>query len=397
MTTANLSPHSFSHMARGILIFAACIIIIAGMRTAESMLVPFFLSCFIAIICAPPLFWLQHKGIPGPLALLIIILVVLLLGGSLAALIGSSIKDFSAQLPEYQARLQDEFTALLAWFGSFGIEVFDKTILEYFNPGAAMRLVANTLAGFGSVLTNAFLILLTVAFILMEATSFPAKLKSIFSDANKSIDHVYQVMDDIKRYMLIKTMASIATGLFIYFTLWLIGVDYALLWGVLAFLLNFVPNIGSIIAAVPAVLLALVQLGVGAAVLSATAYVAVNIIIGNFIEPRFMGKSLGLSTLVVFLSLVFWGWILGPVGMLLSVPLTMGVKIALQSSQQGHWLAVILGPALDVEDQDSEEQDAEKQTSKQENKSARKKPVSKKTSRKKSASKKWALYAKTWH
>ena len=139
------------------------------------------------------------------------------------------------------------------------------------------------------------------------------------------------------------------TGVIIGVALWLIGVDYPVLWGVLAFMLNFVPNIGSIIAAVPAVLLTIVQLGIGPAFLVAVVYVAVNILIGSILEPRFMGKGLGLSTLVVFVSLIFWGWVLGPVGMLLSVPLTMIFKIALESSPETRWIAVLLGsspPAL---------------------------------------------------
>ena len=127
--------------------------------------------------------------------------------------------------------------------------------------------------------------------------------------------------------------------------LWLLGVDHAQLWGVMAFLLNFVPNIGSIIAAVPAVLLALVQLGMGTALFVAAGYLVVNIVIGSVLEPRFMGRGLGLSTLVVFLSLVFWGWVLGPVGMLLSVPLTITVKLALDSSKDTRWLGILLGPA----------------------------------------------------
>ena len=117
-----------------------------------------------------------------------------------------------------------------------------------------------------------------------------------------------------------------------------------MLWGLLAFLLNYVPNIGSVIAAVPAVLFAAVQLGPGAALWAAAGYLVMNVAVGSILEPRFMGRGLGLSALVVFLSLVFWGWVLGPVGMFLSVPLTMMIKIALDSHPDTHWIAVLLGP-----------------------------------------------------
>jgi len=161
-------------------------------------------------------------------------------------------------------------------------------------------------------------------------------------------------MESVNRYLIIKTAVSIATGAAV--TLWLtiLGVDYPILWGVVAFLFNFVPNIGSIIAAVPALLLALVQLGPEAVLYTGAGYVVINLVVGNAVEPRFMGRGVGLSTLVVFVSLVFWGWTLGLVGMLLSVPLTMIVKIALESKDETRWIAVLLGPDIEPEEAKSE-------------------------------------------
>ena len=148
----------------------------------------------------------------------------------------------------------------------------------------------------------------------------------------------------MRHYIGIKTISSLVTGVLIGLTLWLIGVDYPVLWGLLAFMLNFVPSIGSIIAAVPAILLALVQLGIPVALLVGVVFLVVNIAIGSFIEPRFLGKGLGLSIMVVFFSLIFWGWVLGPVGMLLSVPLTITVKLALDSNPDTRWIGHLLGP-----------------------------------------------------
>ncbi len=163
--------------------------------------------------------------------------------------------------------------------------------------------------------------------------------------SNNNFPQVF--VEKLRSYMSLKTIFSMITGIIIGIAMWLIGVDYPVLWGVLAFMLNFVPNIGSIIAAVPAVMLTIVQLGVGPAMLVATVYVAVNVVIGSIIEPKYMGKGLGLSALVVFVSLVFWGWILGPVGMLLSVPLTITVKLALDSKAETEWLGHLLGPVDD--------------------------------------------------
>jgi predicted PurR-regulated permease PerM len=232
-----------------------------------------------------------------------------------------------------------------------GISVTDS-IKEVANPVAALGLVSSILKGFGGVLTNSFLIILTVVFILMEAAGFTQKFISLNKNGSQqpAVDgqQFSQVfVDKLRSYMSMKTIISMATGAFIAVAMWLIGVDYPVLWGVLAFMLNFVPNIGSIIAAVPAVMLALVQLGFSSALIVAAVYVAVNVMIGSIIEPKFMGRGLGLSTLVVFVSLVFWGWVLGPVGMLLSVPLTITVKLALDSKPETQWLGHLLGPVED--------------------------------------------------
>ena len=225
-----------------------------------------------------------------------------------------------------------------------GMNIPTGEYMSHFEPGAAVQFVADLLNGLGKVLGNAFLIFLTVVFILFETASFPRKFRAVADDPDHALDRFTDFREKVKRYLVIKTVASLGTGVAIGLWLAVLGVDYPMLWGLLAFLLNYVPNIGSIIAAVPAVLFAAVQLGPGAALWSAAGYLVVNVVVGSLIEPRFMGRGLGLSALVVFLSLVFWGWVLGPVGMFLSVPLTMMIKIALDSRPDTHWIAVLLGP-----------------------------------------------------
>jgi predicted PurR-regulated permease PerM len=183
---------------------------------------------------------------------------------------------------------------------------------------------------------------------LLEARSILRKLAEILQDPEESLPRFESFSETINRYMAIKTTTSALTGILAYALNVLLGVDFAVLWGLLAFLLNYVPNIGSFIAAVPAVLLAAVQLGLGEAAFLGVAYFALNTVVGGMFEPRFMGQGLGLSTLVVWLSLVFWGWALGPVGMLLSVPLTVTLRIALEHRPDTHWIAVLLGPAREL-------------------------------------------------
>lgn len=204
------------------------------------------------------------------------------------------------------------------------------------------------LSGLSGALANGFLILLTVVFIMLETSGLPRKLTLALDNPDQTLAGFSKFTASVNQYIGIKTIFSLITGVLIWLWLVILGVNHAILWGLLAFLLNYVPNIGSIIAAIPAVLLALVQLGATSALLTAAGYAAVNVVVGSVLEPRFMGKGLGLSTLVVFLSLVFWGWALGMVGMLLSVPLTMIFKIALESSAETRWIAVLLGSSPQV-------------------------------------------------
>ena len=342
---------SFSPASRALIVSAALVIIIAGMKLAAALMVPFLLSVFIAVICFPLMNRLQQSGLPKGLSLTLVMLLVVLIGFGLTILIGSSLTEFSQTLPQYQQKISAQWSDTLQWLNNHGVSVADN-IKEIADPAAAIGLVSSILKGFGNVLTNSFLIIVTVVFILMEAAGFTQKFLTLNGgdlDPELPGDKAfYQVfVEKLRNYMSMKTIISMVTGFFIGFVLWLIGVDYPVLWGVLAFMLNFVPNIGSIIAAVPAVLLSTVQLGVMPALLVAAVYITVNVVIGSIIEPKYMGKGLGLSTLVVFVSLVFWGWVLGPVGMLLSVPLTITVKLALDSKPETQWLGHLLGPVED--------------------------------------------------
>jgi len=342
---------SFSPASRAIMVSAALVIVIAGMKYAAALLVPFLLSAFIAVICFPAMSSLQQKGLPKGLSLMLVMLLVVFIGIGLTFLIGSSLTDFSLALPGYQQRITTEWGQAIGWLNDHGISVADS-IKEIADPAAALGLVSSILKGFGSVLTNSFLIILTVIFILMETAGYTQKIADLNNtdvalsrSGSQVFTHVF--VEKLRSYMSMKTIISMMTGVLIAVAVWLIGVDYPVLWGVLAFMLNFVPNIGSIIAAVPAVMLSLVQLGFTSALLVAAVFVAVNIMIGSVIEPKYMGKGLGLSTLVVFISLIFWGWVLGPVGMLLSVPLTITVKLALDSKPDTQWLGHLLGPVDD--------------------------------------------------
>ena len=332
-----------SPFTKGLLTAAAFVVVVAGVKMAETLLVPFFLSVFIALIFSPLLSWLKVKKVPGGLSICLITGCVVLISWLIGVLVGSSVGDFRKNLPGYEYRLQEMSAVLLHWLSNFGLTFNAGQMRESFNPGAIMQIAGNTLTSFGSVLTNTFMILLTVIFILAEEVGFSEKLQLARSSNKLANDGLTHFLDSVHSYLGIKSLLSLLTGGLVTIILWQLGVDYPVVWGLIAFLLNFIPTVGPIIAAIPPILLALIQLGPLTAGLVAASYLAINVLIGNVLEPRLIGRSLNLSPLVVFLSLVFWGWILGPVGMLLSVPLTIMIKIALENDQNTRWIGLMLG------------------------------------------------------
>ncbi len=331
-----------SPAAQFLLMAAAFMVVVAGMRAAEAILVPLLVAGFLAIISASPVFWLRQKGIPAPLAACLVVLGVLGLGFLFILIVGSSLEDFSRAIPRYQTRLTEEIAPMIQWGQGLGFQLNEELLLKSIDPGASMRLVAKMLSGVGGILTNSFLILLTVIFILFEASSFPEKVRAALGDPKGTLSQFQKIIDAVNHYLALKTIVSLGTGVVVAIWVALLGIDFPVIWGLLAFLLNYIPNLGSIIAAVPPVLLGYIQFGIGRALLVAAGFVVVNVIFGNAVEPKLMGRKLGLSTLVVFISLIFWGWLWGPVGMLLSVPMTMVVKIALESSPTTKWISILL-------------------------------------------------------
>lgn len=343
------SSNRISSMSYALLIASAFVIVVAGMKAAAPILNPFLLSCFIAILCGPLVKRLVGLQLPIIVAIGLVLGFFVLFSVLLGALVSNSIEDFTLQMPEYRETLLAQSTTILKWLDGFGFPASQGSFAQVFDPGIAMQVAANTLSGLGSVLANTFLILLTVVFMLLESHLFPRKIRYALTDGEFSLEQFNHFVTVVNRYLAIKTTVSVITGVMIGVLVWACDVDYPILWGVVAFFLNYVPNIGSILAGVPSVLLGFVQHGSLTALILIGGYGLVNVVMGNMIEPRYMGRGLGLSTLVVFLSLIFWGWVLGPVGMLLSIPLTMIVKIALESNKDTAWIAVILSSGAELE------------------------------------------------
>lgn len=334
------SPRRTNSLING----AAIVIIVMGIYQAQSVLVLLLLSVFLAVLGTPPVMWLKHKRIPNAAAVLIVVAGMIAALALAGALVGASLSSFSAALPAYQSRLQEQMLVLKEFLATKGITITDKILLEYFNPSAVMSFTAGLLSGLSSALSSIVLILLTVLFILLEVSTFPSKLRASPGDPERFMPRFTKFMEDIQRYVLIKTMISMTTGILVGIWMTVLGVEFPILWAFLAFLLNYVPNLGVIIAAIPAALFALIQLGPGYAAIVAAGYLAINFVIGTAIEPRIVGRGVGLSTLVVFLSLIFWGNMLGLIGAVLCIPITMTLKFVLENSEETRWMGLWLGP-----------------------------------------------------
>ncbi len=325
-----------------ILTLSGLIIIFAGLKTADKIIVPFFLSMFLALLSFPLLKYFQSKKINTPFSVSLVLITIVSISLSIAALIGTSLNSFRKSLPTYKEKLTSEIDSIVLTFERYNIDIDSTFLYEYVDPNFIIQSVANTLSAFGNVLTNYFLILFIVMFTLLEAAGFSNKIKLAFKNSDKSITNFHTFSENMNKYLTIKTIVSFITGILIYLSLMALGIDHAVMWGLVAFFLNYIPNIGSIIASIPAIIIAFIQFNALYAVIVAIIYLLVNVVMGSIIEPKYLGKELGLSSLIIFLSLIFWGWLLGPVGMLLSVPLTMIMKIALESNDDTKWIAILL-------------------------------------------------------
>ncbi len=327
---------------------AAIVVVVAGFKAAAELIVPVLVALFLSLLSLPPMRRLERLGVPSIVAIFVVVTVATLLVLSISAVVGRSVARFQSELPTYQTRLDAMFSGAMAWLEGRGVRVDVAKLVSSLDSASIMRLVGDTASGLLAALSNVLLVVITMVFMLVEAQGVSRKLRAAMGDPDADLSSFTRATETVQKYLAIKAAVSLATGALIAILCLIVGVDFPFLWGLIAFLFNFVPNIGSIIAAIPTVLLALIQLGPFEALLVAIGFVVINMVIGNGIEPRLMGRRLGLSTLVVFLSMLFWGWIWGPMGMLLSVPLTVILRILLEHSDDFRWLSVLLGSGDDL-------------------------------------------------
>ena len=326
--------------ARVVLLLAAIVIIGAGIKLAAPFLVPVLVAAFIAVVTAPIVMWLCDRGLPRSSAVSAGLLLDVAAAAALAFPLAAALATFTGRVPRYAQRLTGRMQDAQAWLLDHGVDL--GSLFNFSEPTWLVNFATTTAQWAAAIISQMVLVLLIVGFMLFESTGLREKLAKLATPSQ--IDALSSAASEVNTYLVAKTVMSVITGVLVF--LWCLwqGLDVPLLWGLLAYLLNFIPTVGQIIAALPAILLALIQLGPGQALVVAGGYGVINVAVGA-LEPRVMGAALGLSALVVLVSMVVWGWLLGPVGALLSAPLTMVIKHALSHNEDLRWMADLLGPA----------------------------------------------------
>ncbi len=322
---------------------ASFVIIVIGMQAAASIVNSFFLALIITITVTPLLHWLMRKGVPKWLALSITILVVVITGLTFIAFLAVSVTKFSELLPTYEPRIIELEQELISFLESKNINVSDILELEIFSPESLIQAIAFLISKLAEALGASLLLLFIVAFMLIEALVFPLKSKNVFHSHSILLDKFAEFNQSIKSYVWITTCTGTIEAIGYLLLLIFFDVKLAVFWSILFFLLNFIPEIGFFLAVIPPVLLALLQLGLINALLVFVGCYLIDTIADKVIKPRFMQEELDLSPVVIILSIIFWGWVLGATGVLVAVPLTLMIKkLVLETSEKTRFLAMIL-------------------------------------------------------
>lgn len=328
---------------------ASVVIVAAGVHGGRAILAPLALAVFAAVVSLPLMLWLRRLGTPPALAILLVMLLNALVVTSIGWIVVQTINEVRVELPTYLERGQALEASLRAWLDGKGIPVTADTYATLVQPERLLDLVTVAARNITSVLALLLLILLYLVFVLLESVSLPAKIQHVLRPSQRMLDGGMQVLAQLQRYLVLKSLISLSTGVLVAVAAASLGVDFALFWGLLAFLLNFIPTVGSFVAAIPGILVALLQLGPGAALTFAAAYLVINVVVGSMIDPILIGRELRLSPIVVLVSLVFWGWAWGPIGAFLSVPLTVTVRMIMERTRSLRLAAAMMGPLEDAE------------------------------------------------
>lgn len=341
--------------SQAVVTLACLFVVLTGMKIAANVLVPIVYAFFLAVLSYPMVRWLRRHKVPAGLALGITMLVNL---SVLAGLITVGVRlliSFWRDLPHYLRGLERYSNDTAAWLEANGVADAKMAVSGLFDWNnligwATKQDVMSNLGSLGistfgtlaTFLASLIMVIIVMMFILMEAHGTQSRLQAVNLSGGPNLTGLMRSADDIQKYLGVKTLISALTGLLAGFWCWFFDLHYPLLWALVAFLFNYIPAVGSTAASIPAIVEALVQHGPGTAIFVAIGYGGINFFLDNFVQPTMLGNRFGISPLVVILSVIFWGWLWGPLGMFLAVPLTMVLKVLLDNNAEFQWISVAM-------------------------------------------------------
>ena len=319
----------------------AVLALIGSLNVASSILIPFVLSIILAFVLMPVVIQLKNRKVPGALAAVASLGLAMAFLSVVSYLVYLSLNSMNQAIPTYSLKFKEFFHSADEFLAGYNVDINSYWPEVQKQATVMVGKTANILLGLSK---NGLLIFFITLFMLIEGTRYQTKAVKAFGKGNFFATSAAKIAQDIQRYLMFKTLISLATGTLVWIVLTIIGLDFPLVWGLLAFVLNFIPSIGSIVASLPPILLALVQFDspVQYALIVAVCLLTIQGIIGNYLDPKIMGDNLNLSPLIIFLSMVFWGWLWGPVGMLLAVPLAVSLKVALHHHERSRPIALMM-------------------------------------------------------
>lgn len=306
------------------------------LRELQSILVPFFLAIILSFVFEPLLLLLKRKRVPSSAAIAIILIIIIIIANIASVFIVTSINTFSNEFPRYEAKFRDASASMINQL-NIPKEDADKfyeslRVTNLLQQGSITTALTSVFTGFIGIFGDFILILIYIVFILTEITSIKQRIAKAFStEKAKEISGIItEIFTDVRKYISRKTLINLVQGIVFAFILWLFNVDFYIIWGFLCFLSHYIPNIGSLISTILPGITAILQYdSIITPIIIIILLIIVQNIIGNVIEPKFLGDQLDLSPLLLLLSLIFWGYVWGIVGMILSVPIMSMMKIIL--------------------------------------------------------------------
>jgi len=328
------------------LILACFVVVVFGMREASEIITPILLAFILSIIFTPLQRWLLDRGVPAWLALIIVLLVMLLVLSVLVSLTVVSITQFVNRIPEYEESLQTMIDGSYIFLEDMSqrlpFDVSGMLALETFDFSPVFNIAGGLLGTLVDTFSNWIIVVLLVAFMMVDFAVLPTKMDRMFKD-QKEIQVFSDLLSSIRRYVSITSSTGLLTGVANAVLCVILGVDFAILWGVVGFFMNYIPNLGIWLSILPPAILTLLEFGWQRAVIVIIGFWLTNVVIENILKPRVMGEDLNISPLFIMISLVVWTFVLGPMGSILAVPLTLiTTKLLLENSEETRWLAVLM-------------------------------------------------------